>query len=111
MSDAKQQTASAKLGRARQEGTSGSPSTRHAMELYVDLDSLVERIVKLLVADPLFLALADGGSPWMDVEGAAQYLACSPDRVRKLISRRAVPFHQEQRGGRVFLHRRELDEW
>ena len=50
-------------------------------------------------------------SPWLDVDMASTYLACSPERIRKLVGRREIPFHQERPGGRVFFNRSELDAW
>jgi len=38
-------------------------------------------------------------------------LDVSPERVRKLIARRAIPHYQDGHGCRIFLRRRELDEW
>lgn len=53
-----------------------------------------------------------GGWPeWMAVETAASYLDSSPERVRKLIARRQIPFVQQGAGCRIFLGRRDLDEW
>jgi excisionase family DNA binding protein len=46
---------------------------------------------------------------WMSVETAARYLDVSPERVRKLQSRREIPFHQEGPGCRVFFRRSDLD--
>ncbi|MBA2460729.1 MAG: helix-turn-helix domain-containing protein, partial [Actinobacteria bacterium] len=48
---------------------------------------------------------------WLSVESAAVYLDVSPERVRKLVARRALPYYQDGIGCRVFLRRRELDEW
>jgi excisionase family DNA binding protein len=48
---------------------------------------------------------------WMNVETAAAYLDCTPERLRKLIARREIPFHQEAPGCRIFFRRQELDEW
>jgi excisionase family DNA binding protein len=50
-------------------------------------------------------------SAWFDVEKASAYLTCSPERIRKLVARREIPFHQDRPGGRVFFNRRELDAW
>jgi excisionase family DNA binding protein len=50
-------------------------------------------------------------SPWLDVEKASTYLNCSPERIRKLVGRREIPFHQDRPGGRLFFNRRELDAW
>lgn len=73
----------------------------------VDVGPLIERIAAEVVAR---MALPES-SPWMDVNSAAEYLACSPQRIRKLVARRELPYHQERPGGRVFFHRGELDEW
>ena len=48
---------------------------------------------------------------WMSVDTAARYLDVSPERVRKLQSRREIPFHQEASGCRVLFRRDDLDEW
>jgi excisionase family DNA binding protein len=73
----------------------------------VDLGPLVERIAAEVAAR----LVAPGSSPWLDVNGAAEYLACSPERIRKLIARRDIPYHQEGPGSRVFFNKGELDEW
>jgi excisionase family DNA binding protein len=48
---------------------------------------------------------------WLSVETAARYLDCSPERVRKLVARRQIPFAQEAKGCRVSFDRDDLDEW
>jgi excisionase family DNA binding protein len=48
---------------------------------------------------------------WMSVETAARYLDCTPERIRKLIARRAIPFSQEAPGCRIFLSKTDLDAW
>jgi excisionase family DNA binding protein len=48
---------------------------------------------------------------WMRIETAARYLDVPVERVRKLVARRKIPFHQEGRGCRVFFARRDLDAW
>jgi excisionase family DNA binding protein len=60
------------------------------------------------------LTLPDHAAPWpewMSVESAARYMDVSPERLRKLVARREVPFHQEGRRCRVLFRRRDLDEW
>jgi excisionase family DNA binding protein len=66
-----------------------------------------------LIADLVAAQLSEDApaSPWLDVAGAAAHLSCSPERLRKLVARRSIPFHQERSGGRLFFHRRELDDW
>ena len=51
------------------------------------------------------------GPEWLSVESAAEYLDVKPERVRKLVARRAIPYYQDGPGCRVFLRRRELDNW
>jgi excisionase family DNA binding protein len=80
-----------------------------AFVLHVDVDALATRIADIL-ADRLGIP-SQPSSPWLDVDRAAEYLCCSAHRVRKLVQRGAIPFHQERSGGRIFFNRRELDEW
>lgn len=47
---------------------------------------------------------------WMSVETASRYLDVSPERVRKLAARGAIPSYSEGRGCRRFFKRSELDE-
>jgi excisionase family DNA binding protein len=48
---------------------------------------------------------------YMNVDTAARYLDASPERLRKLVARREIPYHQEAPGCRVFLNRHDLDQW
>lgn len=48
---------------------------------------------------------------WMNVDTAASYLDCTPERVRKLVARREIPYHQEAPRCRIFFRRQELDTW
>lgn len=48
---------------------------------------------------------------YFDTKAAAVYLGCSEQRVRKLIARRKVPFHQEAVGCRITFARHDLDQW
>src|SRR4051794_9119893 len=59
----------------------------------IDLEELSIHIAHLVAAQ--LAELLPATSPWMDVEHAAEYLSCSPYRVRKLVERRAIPFHQD----------------
>src|SRR4051812_26690107 len=75
----------------------------------VDLSALAERGAELVLA-----GLQDRGSAppsWFALEHAAEYLGWLSERLRELVQRRAVPFHQERRGARIAFNRRELDEW
>lgn len=75
----------------------------------IDLSALATRVAELVLA-----RLEESRTPaasWFDLEHAAEYLGWSPERLRKLVQRRAVPFHQERRGARISFNRQELDEW
>ena len=79
------------------------------LSIQVDLRDVAERVAELVLQT--LNELRTPSSPWLDLQSAAEYLGCSPERLRKLVQRRAVPFHQERPGGRIFFHRLELDEW
>jgi excisionase family DNA binding protein len=46
-------------------------------------------------------------SPWLNTEGAAEYMACPVSRVRKLTMTGQLPSYKE--GGRRLYKRTELD--
>jgi excisionase family DNA binding protein len=48
-------------------------------------------------------------SPYLDVDGAAEYLACSSSRIYALTSTRRIPHHRD--GSRLLFRREELDAW
>ena len=73
---------------------------------------LVEEIVAEVTQHVLAAldARADHEPPeWMSVERAAEHMGCSPERLRKLIARRRIAYHQESPRARIFLHRDDLD--
>jgi excisionase family DNA binding protein len=53
----------------------------------------------------------DAWPEWMSVETASRYLDAPVERLRKLQARRAIPYHQEGPGCRVFFRRADLDGW
>ena len=73
---------------------------------------MLEAIAELVEARVLerLTDAAPAAPEWLSVESAARYLDISPERVRKLIARRAIPYYQDAPGCRVFLRRRELDD-
>ena len=81
-------------------------------------DALVEALAAA-VSDRLVSVLGTAGTAgvgerwpeWMAIETAARYLDVSPHRLRKLVSRREIPFHQEDKGCRVLFRRGDLDDW
>jgi excisionase family DNA binding protein len=46
---------------------------------------------------------------WLTTADAASYLACSPGRIRNLVSGGRIPSYKE--GGRRLFRRSELDDW
>jgi len=77
--------------------------------LGIDLSAFIDRLAQRIIER--LEDVAPTASPWLDIAGAAEYLSCSPERIRKLISRLEIPYHQAGRGARIFLNRHELDEW
>jgi hypothetical protein len=54
--------------------------------------------------------LVPARSPWLDVQGASDYLAMNADAVCKAAQRGFLPAHQPfGKGSRCFFHQRELD--
>ena len=67
-------------------------------------ESLVDRVAAR-VATPV-------AEPWVGVTAAAQHLACKPQRIYDLVSRRAtsgIPHRKE--GGRLLFRLSALDRW
>lgn len=48
---------------------------------------------------------------WMNIETVARYLDASPERIRKLVSRRQIPFAQDGPRCRLAFNRAAIDEW
>lgn len=75
----------------------------------------------LLVPEELLQALAElvaarvgerqPVSPWLDFEGAREYLRFSRDQLYKLTAARAIPFRKKRDGQGLLFHRGELDRW
>lgn len=89
-------------------------SDRGAIEVSLALDdaligSIAERVAKLLA--PERDDEAGAWPEWMNIETLARYLDCSPQRIRKLVARREIPFAQEAAGCRISFCRRSIDEW
>ena len=80
----------------------------------------LDEAIRALVAEEVARQLAERGEPeasgigwpeWLDVKTAARYLGCEVGAVRKLYERRKVPSYSEGRGCKVYLRRRDLDEF
>jgi predicted DNA-binding transcriptional regulator AlpA len=50
-------------------------------------------------------------SPWLDFEGAREYLRFSRDQLYKLTAAKAIPFRKKRGGQALLFHRYELDRW
>lgn len=88
-----------------------SYSANENPELHLPLPSSIIDAIAELVEQRLLARMPEAAPEWLSIETAATYLDVSPERVRKLVARRALPHYQEGPGCRVFLHRSELDEW
>lgn len=83
------------------------------MAFVLDLSAEFERL-RAELREELLTELrdhhADSWPGWLDVPTAARYMSVSPERVRKLIAARRLPFSQEGPGCRVLIERRALDD-
>jgi hypothetical protein len=89
--------------------TAGGPSAHLTIALPATLIAEIAEAVaeRLREGD-----LVPAASPWLDVEGASDYLRMTPDAVRKAAQRGFLPAHQPfGKGSRYFFHVRELDEY
>jgi excisionase family DNA binding protein len=68
-----------------------------------DLDRIAQRVVEMLAAPP-----ATAGAPpgFLDVKGAAEYLATTEDAIRAALKRNEIPCHRFR--GRVLFLPEEL---
>ena len=48
--------------------------------------------------------------PWLNVEGAATYLATTEDAIRGLVKRKRLPVHRTETG-RLLFRPEDLDRW
>lgn len=67
---------------------------------------LVAAIVEQ-VAEAVAERLPNRPEPYLDVRGAANYLACPPSRIYDLVERRRVRVHRD--GRRLLFRREDLD--
>jgi excisionase family DNA binding protein len=68
---------------------------------------LIEAIAER-TADLLAERMPDPAEPYLDVDGAAEYLACKPHRIYDLC-RQGLPVHKD--GSRSLFRREDLDRW
>jgi excisionase family DNA binding protein len=72
------------------------------------LDSLAD-LVAARVMDRLSARRPE--SPWLEFEGAREYLRFSRDQLYKLTAAKAIPFRKKRGGQGLLFHRDELDRW
>jgi excisionase family DNA binding protein len=74
------------------------------------LDQIIEAVTERVLAT--LTARDDEQWPrWMNVETAARYIDASPQRIRKLVARREIPYSQQAPGCRVHFDRHAIDDW
>lgn len=66
-----------------------------------DIEAIASRVAEKIIDGWGWL------SPWLNTEGAAEYMACPVSRIRKLTMTGALPSHKE--GGRRLYTRDEID--
>jgi excisionase family DNA binding protein len=71
---------------------------------------LAERVAAAVVSR-LGATQEQVAAEWLDSREAAAYLGVHRDTLRKLAAERAIPTHQDGRGGKLFFRRSDLDEW
>ena len=74
-------------------------------------DELLQALAELVAARVRELPPAPEPSPWLDFEGAREYLRFSRDQLYKLTAARAIPFRKKRDGQGLLFHREELDRW
>jgi excisionase family DNA binding protein len=78
-----------------------------AVDFTVTLDdSALEAIARRAAAIVLEQMGDQGGDGFLDVEGAAAFLACPKSRIYSLVSARRLPHHRD--GSRLLFDRAEL---
>lgn len=90
---------------------STAPPRTHELSLAVPdalLEALAERVAELVHER---LQPPPPASPWLDFEGALEYLRFSRDQLYKLTAARAIPFRKRRGGQALLFHREELDRW
>lgn len=74
------------------------------------IDELSERELAEL-AQRLEPYIAPPQDQWLDAKQASEHLAISIETLHRHTSNRAIPFHQDCPGGKLYFKRSELDRW
>jgi excisionase family DNA binding protein len=75
------------------------------------VEALAAAVSERILARLHTTTAAESWPEWMAIETAARYLDVSPQRLRKLVAQRRIPYHQEDKGCRILFRRRDLDDW
>jgi excisionase family DNA binding protein len=78
----------------------------------VSIDFTDEMIERIAIRAAEFVAERNGAGDhdgFLDVDGAAAYLACPKSRIYSLVSAKRIPFHKD--GSRTLFDRAELHEY
>jgi excisionase family DNA binding protein len=88
-------------------GSRSVPFIRRTETYELSRDELTQ-----LVADAVGDALAElpGASPWLDVDGAANYLSTTASAIRAMVKRGKLPVHRTP-NGRLLFDPTELRAW
>ena len=87
----------------------GAP-TACELSLHVP-EELLQALAELVAAHLGEQLPARVESPWLDFDGAREYLRFSRDQLYKLTAARAIPFRKKRGGQGLLFHRGELDRW
>ncbi len=74
-------------------------------------EELLQALAELVAARVGERPPAPEPSPWLDFDGAREYLRFSRDQLYKLTAARAIPFRKKRGGQGLLFHRGELDRW
>ena len=70
------------------------------------VDALARRVAQVVLEAVTREQNVNG---WLDLDGAAEYLATTPESIRALVKRKVIPSHKV--GGRRLFSPVELDTW
>lgn len=70
-----------------------------------EFQALCERVAELEAR----LAASAAPSPWLTIPATADYLGLTEHATRKFIDRHGIDKHQHVPGGRILVHRDDLD--
>lgn len=81
-----------------------------ALTVSGDFVDAIVQLVRQAVAEELHKVSITADPGYLDVDGAAEYLATTPGAVRALVKSRRIPVHRTP-AGRLLFDRDELRAW